>query len=57
MELAHCQLLAAIHLNDNGYHDDHEGKLAVMDIFGIDVASVNPDAKFQHTFNKDVSDP
>ena len=44
-------------MNDNGYYDDHEGKLAVMDIFGIDAASEVQTAKFNHALNRDVSKP
>ena len=40
--LVTCPLLAAVHFNDNGFYDDIEGKLAVMDVFGIDQASLNP---------------
>ena len=55
--LVKSNLLAAVHFNDNGFFEDREGKLAIMDIFGIDEASLDQNISHNHTFNKEVSNP
>ena len=58
VKLAHglvsCPNLASVHLSNNGFYNNLEAKLTVLDIFGIDESQCEGNNKF-HTKNKSVS--
>jgi hypothetical protein len=53
-EIVLCQRLACVHLCDNGLSGNMEGKLTILDIFGIDKSEIDYNIK-SHVKNKSVS--